>query len=272
MTIIEAVKIILTDEPNGLTSQEIYTKIVDRDLYVFGAQNPIGVVNGIIRRRCVGIDFPSAHAIKIFTLGLPKGKKSRYILAKPEMHLTSQPTEIVPTHQDELSPEEKIGLALQEHNLILKQQLLDTILNQSPYFFEQLVVDMLYKLGYGYGRQTLTVTKGSRDSGIDGIISQDKLGLDMIYIQAKRNSPNNKVGRPELQSFVGAMEHIQKGVFITTAEFTNDARDYTQKQQQKNIKLIDGSLLMDLLLKCEVGISIAEQINIYKLDSDYFES
>ena len=110
----------------------------------------------------------------------------------------------------------------------------------------------------------------THDGGIDGIISEDKLGLDLIYIQAKRYSSNCKIGRKDLQAFVGAMEHVQKGVFITTSSFTKEAEKFISKQQQKSIKLIDGKLLSELLVKYEIGVLPAERVTIYKLDYDYF--
>lgn len=131
-------------------------------------------------------------------------------------------------------------------------------------------MDLLLKMGYGYGKTAGTVTGRSHDGGVDGIISEDKLGLDLIYIQAKRYGKTNKVGRKELQSFVGAMENIQKGVFITSSIFTKEAKAYAEKQQQKSIKLIDGNYLADLLIKHEVGISKVQEFAVYKIDLDYY--
>ena len=123
------------------------------------------------------------------------------------------------------------------------------------------MVDLLLKMGYGYDKNSGIVTGKPHDGGIDGIISEDKLGLDLIYIQAKRFANGNKVTRHDLQAFIGAMEHINKGVFITTSSFT---------RQQKNIKLIDGNLLADLLVKYEVGVAAAQTFKLYKLDTEYF--
>ena len=114
------------------------------------------------------------------------------------------------------------------------------------------------------------VTGKSHDGGIDGIISEDKLGLDLIYIQAKKYAPANTVGRKEIQAFIGAMENVQKGVFITTSSFTREAIAFVNKQQQKSIKLIDGELLSDLLVKYCIGVDIARSLELYKLDADYF--
>ena len=167
-------------------------------------------------------------------------------------------------------PEERIKAALQEHVQIIRQQVFELVLNNSPQFFEHLVMDLLLEMGYGKDKTSGVVTGRSHDGGIDGIISEDKLGLDQIYIQAKKYSPANKVGRKEIQAFIGAMEHVQKGLFITTSAFTREALSFVDKQQQKNIKLIDGELLADLLVKYRIGINIAQSFSLYKLDTDYF--
>lgn len=168
-------------------------------------------------------------------------------------------------------PEEKIASAIDEHLSQIKQQLLDNIMANPPEFFERLVVELLLKMGYGYDKKSGIVTGGSHDNGIDGIISEDKLGLDLIYIQAKRYSNTNKVGRKELQAFIGAMGHIQKGVFITTSTYTKEAFSFGNQQQQKSIKLIDGDLLADYMVKYGIGVESVKIFNIYKIDSDYFQ-
>ena len=162
-------------------------------------------------------------------------------------------------------------LAYSEHAASIKDQVLENILNNKPSFFEHLVVDLLLKMGYGYDKNSGIVTGRSHDGGIDGVINEDKLGLDLIYIQAKRYSPSTIVGRKELQAFVGAMENIRKGVFITSSRFTKEAESFIERQQQKNIKLIDGALLADLIVKYELGISVVKNLSIYKVDADYFE-
>jgi restriction system protein len=126
-------------------------------------------------------------------------------------------------------------------------------------------------MGYGYDQTSGVVVGGPHDGGIDGIISEDKLGLDLIYLQAKRYKPGNTVGRHDLQAFVGAMQNVQKGVFITTSSFTKEAIQYAEQQQQKNLKLIDGAMLSSLMIRYEVGIIVEDTIKIYRLDAAYFE-
>ena len=130
---------------------------------------------------------------------------------------------------------------------------------------------MLLEMGYGYDKNSGIVVGGPHDGGIDGIIYEDKLGLDLIYIQAKRYNKSVNVGRRDLQAFVGAMEKIQKGVFITTSSFTREAQKYINSQQQKSIKLIDGDMLADIMLKYGLGVKKIGEFSIFKLDSDYFD-
>ena len=198
-----------------------------------------------------------------------KAKKIRYALLNEndDIKLVEEPQykKLV----DSL-PEERLLNAFKEHIEQIKQELLERILNEHPNFFEQLVVDLLLKMGYGYDKNSGVVTGGSHDNGIDGVISEDKLGLDLIYIQAKRFGRNNKVGRKELQAFIGAMGHIQKGVFITTSSYTKEAYEFGILQQQKSIKLIDGEHLVEYMVKHGVGVECVKSFNIYKIDSDYF--
>ena len=247
MTIVESIKCVLQQNNDGLTSKQIYDEIIRQGLYSFGAENPVGVVNAQLRRRCIGLDFPTAYPIKFFEIAGYEGKKIKFRLISTENTATII-TAPKTTDISELLPEEKIKAALQEHLQNIRQQVFDSVLNNSPEFFEHLVVDLLLKMGYGYDKNSGIVTGKPHDGGIDGIISEDKLGLDLIYIQAKRFANGNKVTRHDLQAFIGAMEHINKGVFITTSSFTRSAIQFIEKQQQKNIKLIDGNLLADLLV------------------------
>lgn len=262
MTIVESIKCVLQQNNDGLTSKQIYDEIIRQGLYSFGAENPVGVVNAQLRRRCIGLDFPTAYPIKFFEIAGYEGKKIKFRLISTENTATII-TAPKTTDISELLPEEKIKAALQEHLQNIRQQVFDSVLNNSPEFFEHLVVDLLLKMGYGYDKNSGIVTGKPHDGGIDGIISEDKLGLDLIYIQAKRFANGNKVTRHDLQAFIGAMEHINKGVFITTSSFTRSAIQFIEKQQQKNIKLIDGNLLADLLVKYEVGVAAAQTFKLY---------
>ncbi|PLV59913.1 restriction endonuclease [Thermotoga sp. KOL6] len=168
------------------------------------------------------------------------------------------------------TPEELIAIGYQRLRKELVAQLLDKVMSCSPSFFEKLVVDLLVKMGYGGSREEAGKAIGrTGDEGIDGIIKEDRLGLDIIYIQAKRW--NNPVGRPEIQKFVGALhgQRAKKGVFITTSSFSKSAIEYVSKIDSKII-LIDGEKLADLMIEYNVGVSTVATYEIKKIDLDYF--
>jgi restriction system protein len=168
------------------------------------------------------------------------------------------------------TPEEIFESAYQELRSSLANDLLSQIGKNSPEFFENLVVKLLVKMGYGGSIKDAGQSMGrSGDEGIDGIIKEDKLGLDVIYIQAKRWQ--GSVGRPEVQKFVGALhgQRAKKGVFITTGAFTRDAEQYVSTIDPK-VVLIDGSRLVDLMIDHNLGVSIVDAYEIKKIDSDFF--
>lgn len=170
----------------------------------------------------------------------------------------------------EYSPEETLLTIHENLNLLLATELLDNIMLCSPSFFERLVVELLLAMGYGGSRADAGRAIGqSGDGGIDGIIDEDKLGLDSIYIQAKRWE--GVVGRPEIQKFVGALQgnRAHKGVFITTSDFTKEAKDYVKNITNK-VVLINGLTLAKLMIENNVGVSVAATYQVKKIDSDYF--
>jgi restriction system protein len=171
------------------------------------------------------------------------------------------------------TPEEIIDNAYQRIRKSLAQEIIDTVRSLSPSFFERLVVELLVKMGYGGSIKDAGKAVGkTNDEGIDGTIKEDKLGLDIIYIQAKRWQAGNTVGRPELHKFVGALagQGAKKGIFITTSTFTKDARDYTPRNETK-IVLIDGEELAQLMIDYNLGVSLQRTYEIKRLDGDYFE-
>jgi len=173
---------------------------------------------------------------------------------------------------NEQTPEEALDKAHQRIRKSLAAELLNKVLELSPTFFERLVVELLVKMGYGGSIKDAGKAIGkSGDEGIDGTIKEDKLGLDIIYIQAKRWKPGNVVGRPELHKFVGALagQGAKKGVFITTSNFTKEALDYAPKNETK-IVLIDGDQLAQLMIDYNIGCATQEIYELKKIDSDYF--
>ena len=170
-----------------------------------------------------------------------------------------------------LTPDEEIRAGHERLRTALASQLLDRVRTVSPAGFEQLVVDVLVALGYGGSRKDAAQVVGrGGDEGIDGIIKEDRLGLDTIYVQAKRWQTT--VGRPEVQRFAGALQgqRARKGVFITTSSFSADARAYAAGLQT-TIVLIDGPMLAQLMMDAGIGVSEAETIRVLRADEDYFD-
>lgn len=173
--------------------------------------------------------------------------------------------ETVTTDNSDETPQETLERVHSELNKVLKDELLTRIHQNTPDFFERLVVELMEKMGYGRGE----VTQRSRDEGIDGIVYQDKLGFDVIYVQAKRYEVDKTVGRPELQKFGGAIpEKNAKGLFVTTARFSSDAKQYAE---ERHIILIDGQKLAQLMIEHDFGVSTEYVYKVKKIDSDLFE-
>ena len=168
------------------------------------------------------------------------------------------------------TPRELIHECYQELRNALADDLLQQISSKSPAFFEHLVLDLLVKMGYGGSREDAAQVVGkSGDEGIDGIIKEDRLGLDVIYIQAKRWK--NGVGSPEIQGFIGALQlrGAHKGIFITTSSFTQAAKE-TARKIGNRIVLIDGMLLAQLMIDYNVGVSVDTNYEVKRVDQDYF--
>lgn len=168
--------------------------------------------------------------------------------------------------QDEQSPREQIESLKEQMDEVLGEELLKAILDHDSDFFEKLVVDLLVKMGYGNG----VVTKKSGDGGIDGIISTDELGFHPIYTQAKRYDPANTVGREAIQSFAGALGSVRNGVFMTTSSFSRGAREFADRYPHSTISLIDGTRLVELMIKYDLGVTTESTIRIKRVDLDYF--
>ena len=171
------------------------------------------------------------------------------------------------------SPQDMLDRAYKAITSTLTDDVLNEVMNQSPDFFEKLVVDLLVTMGYGGSKiENSQVLGKTGDEGIDGVIKEDKLGFDKIYIQAKRWDIERTVGRPEIQKFVGALtgQGATKGAFITTAGFSKDAKEYVSKQHACKIVLIDGQTLAALMIEHNLGVSVESTYLIKKIDFDYF--
>lgn len=166
------------------------------------------------------------------------------------------------------SPDDRLGDALHEIRLTAESDLLELLAGVSPTFFETIVLDLLHKMGYGANRADLQRVGGSGDGGIDGVISLDRLGLEKVYVQAKRWQ--GSVGRPNLQAFYGALagQKAKKGIFITTSTYTVQASEFAKSVE--GMVLIDGSRLAGLMIDYEIGVT-SKTIQVPKIDGDYFD-
>jgi restriction system protein len=206
---------------------------------------------------------PPARITNEFLEQFPEFVEFKTRRKKPKVQL--------PEDEEEQTPEGAIESAYQRLNEDLAADLLETVMECSPTFFERLVVDLLVKMGYGGTRKEAGQAIGrTSDEGIDGIINEDRMGLDVVYIQAKKWD-NTVVGRPEIQKFAGALQgqRARKGIFITTSSFSKAAYDYVSRIDSK-IVLIDGELLSQLMIDYNVGVAPVASYELKRIDSDYF--
>lgn len=189
-----------------------------------------------------------------------------------KLNQTKENKEEIGNVEIELSPEETIENAYQEIRSSLADELLDYVIKSKPSFFEKLVVELLVAMGYGGTHENAARAVGkSGDDGIDGIIDEDKLGLDSIYIQAKRYQLNSKIGSHDVRDFVGALvgANANKGVFITTADFTKEAVNFISRVNSK-VVLINGTRLSNLMIDYGIGVTTRIKYEVKTLDTDYF--
>ena len=235
-------------------------------------------------RRAKFIELPSRGLYRISTRGRDylashTDLRKKDLLVYPEFasfangasDIVSEPVQPHATcsQEPETTPTEQLEIAYSSINKDLASELLQKILEQTPRFFEHLVLDLLRAMGYGTSSQ---VTPFVHDDGIDGIIFEDKLGLGRIYVQAKRYETGNSVGKPAVQQFSGALDeqHSTKGIFITTSDYTKEARSYV-KTLPKSIVLVNGEDLAKFMIEYNVGVSLKKAYEIKRIDTDYFE-
>ncbi len=227
---------------------------------------------GVTRITARGMDVLSQNPEKIDRKFLKQFTEFLEFIAPSNAKSEGKDTEAEAVMEAEIvTPDESLDKNYYRIKRGLADELLSRVKNIQPEFFERLVVELLVKMGYGGSREYAGRAVGrSGDGGIDGIINEDRLGLDVIYLQAKRW--DGVVGRPEIQKFVGALsgQRAKKGVFITTSKFTKEAMDYVKHIDSK-IVLIDGEQLADLMIDYNIGVTIKNTYEIKKIDSDYFE-
>lgn len=178
-------------------------------------------------------------------------------------------------NQNANTPQEQLYASYETIRQETYEEILDTILTKTPMAFERLVVELLQKMGYGGAVEKAgRVTQYSKDGGIDGEIYEGVLGLGRIHIQAKRYQKSNTIGRPDIQSFAGALlgDNANKGVFITTSKFSTDAVIYAQNLSNARIVLIDGQKLAEYIYKYGLGVQVEQTLSIKKLDTDYWDN
>ena len=183
-------------------------------------------------------------------------------------------SELVVAPNETSTPYEIIDREVAALRADLRGRLLQTILDQSPEFFEQLVLDVLIAMGYGGSREEAALHVGRiGDEGIDGRINQDSLGLDQILVQAKRYNPDNVISRNAIQAFIGSLtgQGVTKGIFITTSTFAASAGEFVLRGSPIKIVLVDGPTLIDLMLRYGIGVRIAHKYEINEIDQNYFE-
>ena len=226
-----------------------------------------GMVKIAERGKKLLTDYPD----KISTKDLQQFEEFVDFVSSSKKSNKQQETEVV--SQQTMTPEEAIDYGTKMLNQDLASDLLLKILSKDDKFFEVLVVQLLEKMGYGGDFEDSSDVVGKTgDGGIDGIIKEDKLGFDTIYIQAKRYT-DASVGRPELQKFSGALagKNATKGVFITTSKFADTAREYVKTLYNQKIILIDGKKLCELMIEYNLGVATNKTIEIKKIDSDFFD-
>jgi len=246
--------------------------------------NRVGWARTYLRKAGL-LDYPQKGFFKITSQGLQVLKKKpikidvKYLEQFPEyiefrnLSRSRNDKNAKTESQEELTPEEALEEAYLKIRNDLASELLTYISKSKPGFFEKLVVELLSNMGYGGSRREAARAVGqSGDEGIDGIIDEDKLGLDRIYIQAKKWDNNSTVSRPEIQKFAGALsgQRAKKGIFITTAKFSKEAKDFVDKIDTK-IVLIDGQRLTDLMIDYGVGVVNRTVYEIKGIDTDYFD-
>ena len=272
MTIVEAIRQVLSGNKDGLTYPDIYKEILKKKLYSFGAKDPKAIVRSKLRQHCHGVNYPSASPTKHFVSDGAKGNKALYkVWDGKECPKQKAYAKAI---SDSEAPEEIIDKYYQAHIKNIENQIMDGIYNSDPGFFEKLLLKLLIELGYGWDKNKAGIhTGGPNDRGVDGVIYEDQLGLERVYLQAKRYGKRKSIGPAEIQQFIGAMntKNANKGVFITSSYFTKAAKEEANDVRNISMVLIYGEKLSELLRKNGLGVSVAETYRTYTLDTDAFK-
>lgn len=262
----------------GLTKEEREELLPSGKQTVF--ENRVGWAKTYLHKARL-VDVPERGSVKITERGFdvlnenPAQIDPKYLMKFSEFvefRTLKRETVDYKIDNEEKTPDEIITENLEKINANLKSELFNRIINSSPLFFERLVLDLILKMGYGGSFEEASKILGkSGDEGLDGLIKEDVLGLDNVYLQAKRWKEGT-VGRPVVQQFVGALhgKGAKKGIFITTSTFTKDAIDFVESLKDIKVVIIDKEKLLDYMIKYDVGVETKEAIKIKKIDEDYF--
>ena len=188
-------------------------------------------------------------------------------------NIGEQGDDVIESPDSEVTPQERIESAVSEIEKALAAEIVQRVQNLSPKFLEVVVLELLHAMGYGASETSIEHVGGPGDEGVDGVIHQDALGLQRIYVQAKRYKTESSIGRPDIQKFVGALagQGANGGVFITTSSFSADAKDYASKNLNARVVLIDGSEFGLLMVRHGIGVQKRKTFSIVDIDEDYFE-
>jgi restriction system protein len=265
------------EERTTLTPDGRRVKFAYRTQYALTCLRKAGLVSGtgrgVFRITAAGLKVLQANPLHInraFLMQFPSFVDF-VTRSQPERTADTESTDFL---EAEHTPKELMHILYTGLQKELADDLLEYVLSASPTFFERLVVDLLVTMGYGANRANAGQKLGrTGDGGVDGVIQEDKLGLDVVYVQAKRYARQNVVGRPLVQAFIGSLigQGASRGVMLTTSRFSKEAIEYARSMQQHKVILIDGQQLTQLMIEHNVGVSTEETYILKKIDRDYFE-
>lgn len=249
-----------------MTVNEACDKIVADNIYHFNTLKPISVVEPTLKRKCEGFEnYSKAYEIKCFKIVDKRNKKLVFDVITSDTKVRA-----VKANTNNEGQEDNISYCYQLYKDDLKNQLLKKIHSNNADYFEKLVINLLLQMGYGYNEKSGQKVGKSHDGGIDGIIYEDELYLEKIYVQAKRYKAGNNISIEKIQSFVGAIGQGAKGVYITTSDFTSEARKYVEQQTTAKLSLINGDMLSELIIKHKLGLKVVETYCFYEIDENFY--
>lgn len=282
MTILQAIITILKDYPGGLNKDQITEKIMNRNLYYFNTPTPSHIVYTEIRRHCQDVNIGSSRSEKFFYYieSTDLHGKNNYALLPEVLNYLSKEKDLSRLFSKQfpkdIYSEENVP-SIEEikhlHDILhskVKRDLLDQVLNGSYNTFENVVVTLLQKLGYVHTFKSNESSKHFYDGVINGIIYQDPLGLDKVYLKATCYSKTQIANTRDIKSFVSEMGPIKKGIYITTSSFSTPAKLYAETLEEKQISLIDCDMLIDYMMEYKIGIRIIASYDIIGIDKNFF--